>query len=274
MPLFSIDKDKCKRDGICAATCPVGLIEIRGKNESPAPIESAEELCLNCGHYVAVCPQGALSHRHMKPGECPPVRKELILSPEHVEHFLRYRRSIRNYKKKAVSRAIISRLIDVARYAPSGHNLQPVHWLVIDNSQTLRNLAGLVIDWMKKMMASNSLVAQQMHFDRVVDAWQKGKDRILREAPVLIVAHALRELSTAQPSCLIALTYLELATTSFGLGACWAGYFNAAATFYPPVSEALALPEGHQCFGAIMVGFPKYEYHRLPLRNEPKITWR
>jgi len=36
----------------------------------------------------------------------------------------------------------------------------------------------------------------------------------------------------------------------------------------------LALPEGHVPFGAMMVGRPKYRYQRLPLRNEPQITWR
>jgi nitroreductase len=37
-------------------------------------------------------------------------------------------------------------------------------------------------------------------------------------------------------ACAIALTYLELATYSLGLGACWAGYFSAAAAFYPPMA--------------------------------------
>jgi hypothetical protein len=38
--------------------------------------------------------------------------------------------------------------------------------------------------------------------------------------------------------------------------------------------EAVNLPEGHQIFGAMMVGYPKYRYHRIPLRKEPKIAWQ
>ena len=76
------------------------------------------------------------------------------------------------------------------------------------------------------------------------------------------------------PAPFIALTYLELAATSMGLGCCWAGYFNAAAASFPPLIEALALPEGHQSYGAMMIGFPQYQYQRLPARNEPAITWR
>ncbi len=29
MSLFAIDQDRCSRDGICAAECPMGLIEIK-----------------------------------------------------------------------------------------------------------------------------------------------------------------------------------------------------------------------------------------------------
>ena len=72
----------------------------------------------------------------------------------------------------------------------------------------------------------------------------------------------------------IALSYLDLAASSFGLGTCWAGYFHAAATMWPPMRNAVDLPERHTCFGAMMIGYPKYTYHRLPLRNEPRITWR
>jgi nitroreductase len=210
----------------------------------------------------------------MKPEDCPPVNKELALTPEHVEHFLRYRRSIRNYRDKPVDRAIVARLIEMARYAPSGHNLQPVQWLVVDDFSEIRRLSGLVIDFMRVMIKDHPEIAGPMRFDRVVEAWEKGFDGVLREAPCLIVAHAPQSLSTAQSACLIALTYLELAATSLGLGTCWAGYFNAAATFYPPLTQALALPEGRQSFGAMMMGFPKYTYQRLPSRNVPRITWR
>jgi hypothetical protein len=27
------------------------------------------------------------------------------------------------------------------------------------------------------------------------------------------------------------------------------------------------------CYAAAMVGYPKYKYHRMPLRNAPQVTW-
>jgi len=273
MDLFTVDQDKCKRDGHCVAECPARIIEMKSKESFPAPVHGAAELCINCGHCVSVCPHGAMTLNTMKPEQCPPVQKDLLPSPEQTEHFFRARRSVRTYKSEPVDQVTLTRLIEMARYAPSGHNWQPVHWLVIDSASEMKRLAGLVVDWMRIMIKDHPEVAEPMHFDRVVEAWENGLDRVLRGAPQLIIAHG-QALPPTQTACVIALTYLELAAFAQGLGACWAGYFNAAATFYPPMQQALALPEGHQSFGAMMVGYPKFQYHRLPLRNEAKITWR
>ncbi len=275
MSLFTVDPEKCKRDGICVAECPALLLELKDDKEAvPVPIDEADEFCITCGHCVAVCPHGALSHRAMSPEQCPPVKKEWLLGKDHVEHFLRARRSIRTYKDKPVDKETLSKLIDIARYAPSGSNLQPVEWLVIHDGDEVQKLAGMVVDWMRYMIKEKPEVAEPMRMDRIVESWEDGVDRICRGAPHVIVTHAPKDLPPALSACTIALTYLDLAAPSFALGACWAGYFNYAATFWPPMIEALALPEGNISHGAMMVGYPKYKYHRLPLRNEAPITWR
>jgi nitroreductase len=124
------------------------------------------------------------------------------------------------------------------------------------------------------MLENMSELALSLHMDRTVGRWEDGKDIIFRDAPVVIVAHAAKEDLMAQTSSTIALSYLELAATSMGIGCCWAGYFNAAAVNFPPMIEALRIPGGNQCMGAMMVGYPKYKYHRLPMRKQPEITWR
>lgn len=270
---FVVNSEICKRDGICVAVCPAKLIVIKDRESVPTPVEDAEERCIDCGHCVAVCPQGALTHRSMRPDQCPPVRPEWSLDPEKVEHFLRARRSIRTYKNRPVDREIIGKLIDIARFAPSGHNMQPVRWLVIYDTDEIRRLAGLVIDWMRFMLREQPAVVEPLHLDRTVAAWESGEERICRGAPHVIVAHAPEDERAAPSACIIALAYLELAAPSFGLGACWAGYFNTAANQWPPMEKALGLPDGHISHGAMMIGHPVYTYHRLPLRNEPRITW-
>jgi nitroreductase/NAD-dependent dihydropyrimidine dehydrogenase PreA subunit len=274
MELLSVDQEKCKRDGICAAVCPMSIIEIKTKEAFPTMIEGGDELCIRCGHCVAVCPHGAMSHAIMNTEECPELVNELVLQPDQVEQFLKSRRSIRAYKKKQVDRDVLAILIELASFAPSGSNTQPVNWLVIYGSDEVRRLAGIVVDWMRSLIAEGSPLATTLHMDRVLAAWEAGNDRICRGAPHVIVAHAPKDERTAPAGCTIALTYLELATLSLGLGACWAGYFNTAANSWTPMAEALDLPEDHVSFGAMMVGFPKFKYQRMPLRNEPKISWR
>lgn len=274
MSLFMIDQEKCKRDGICVETCPMGIIERKDDMSFPSPADDAENLCIQCGHCVAVCPHGALSLKAMTREQCPPIRKDWLLNPEQGEHFLRSRRSIRVYKDKPVDKETIAKLIGIAGFAPSGHNSQPVEWIVIYDSAEIQKLAGVIIDWMRYMLQQQPAFANFLHMDRVVDRWEKGKDPVCRKAPHVIVAHAFKDNRMAPVAAATALAYLELAAPTFGLGACWAGYFNAAATSWPPMQKSLALPEDHITFGAMMVGYPKYKYHRLPLRKEPKIIWR
>ncbi|MGA8239174.1 MAG: nitroreductase family protein [Desulfobacterales bacterium] len=273
MELFTINQETCNQDGICAAVCPAGIIDIK-EGEYPTPFSDADELCIRCGHCVAVCPTASLSHKDIPLESCTPIEKEFGITHEQTVQFLRSRRSIRQYKDRPVDKAVLKRLIDIARYAPSGHNLQPVEWLVIGDRADLRRLSGIVVDWMRWMLENKPEIALSMHMDRTVARWDSGYDVVLRDAPAVIVAHAHKENRVAPAACNIALAYLELTSTTMGMGACWAGYFNTAATTFTPMQEALALPNGHQVFGSMMVGYPKYRYQRMPSRNEPKVVWR
>lgn len=274
MPLLSVDPEKCSRDGHCAAECPAKIIELKGDNGLPTLVDGGRELCIACGHCVAVCPHGALSHELMPAEACAPVPDRWQLTPSLVGALLRSRRSIRTYRRQEVDRGVLAQLIDIARYAPSGHNLQPVHWTVVYDRSRMNRLSGHVIDWMKDLIAGDSPLARALHLDRIVEAWKSGTDRILRGAPHVVVAHASKEDRTAPAACTIALCYLEISAPAYGLGACWAGYLHAAAGLWPPLGEALALPPGHAAFGALMIGYPKYEYHRVPLRKNARISWK
>jgi nitroreductase/NAD-dependent dihydropyrimidine dehydrogenase PreA subunit len=274
MSLFVVDSEKCNRDGICVETCPARIIELKDSNDVPVPASDADDICINCGHCVSVCPTGALSLSSMPTEACPPIRKELSIDLEQVEQFMRSRRSIRTFTDQVVDRDVLVKLITLASYAPSGHNTQPVEWQVVYDTNEVRRLAGLVVDWMRHVIKEQPDLAASMHLERAVTAWESGEERICRGAPHVIVAHAPKDLRPAMGACTIALTYLELGAPAFGLGACWAGYFNAASNLWPAMTEALDLPAGHASFGAMMVGYPKYKYQRLPLRNDAKISWK
>lgn len=273
MNLFSIDTETCNQDGICAAVCPAQVIDFK-KGRFPAATGEAEEMCIRCGHCVAVCPTASLSHQSIPVEACPPIETARGISTEQCEQFLRARRSIRKWKQKAVPREAVERLIELARYAPTGHNTQSVQWLALGRPEELAALTGLTVDWMRWMLENMREQALSLHMDQTIESCEAGNDEILRKAPVVLIAHAHKADMMAPTSSTIALSYLELAATSMGLGTCWAGYLLMAAMTFPPMKKILALPEGHQCLGAMMVGYPKYRYHRLPTRKTPNIVWR
>jgi len=274
MSLFTVDATLCKKDGLCAAVCPVRIIANNKQTQIPEPVENADELCINCGHCMAICPYGALSLTKMSPAQCRQIPKDWNLSPQQVELFLKARRSIRVYKKEPVSRDTIEKIIDVARYAPSGINRQPVHWLVVYDTKKVTELAKLVIDWMRILISEKASIAESLRMQNTVDAWDNGDDRILRKCPHVVIAYALKDDMTAMQAATISLAYLELAAVSFGLGACWAGYLQMAVNMCPAAMESLGINKKCSCFGAMMLGYPQHHYIRIPLRNTPSIKWK
>jgi nitroreductase/Pyruvate/2-oxoacid:ferredoxin oxidoreductase delta subunit len=272
LELFEVDERTCNHCGICVDIC-AGNFVVMEAGGYPKPSDDAEEICIRCGHCVTICPRGSFALREMPPEACPPAQKELRLTPQHCEHFLRYRRTTREFKNRPVSKDTLTRLIEMARYAPSGFNSQCAEWLVIGNRDELNTLGEVAADWMRWMLENMTEVAKAIRLDKDLALWEGGRDIIFQDAPVAILTHAAKDDHTARETCTIALAYLELAATSLKLGCCWAGYVEKAATYFPPMQKALALPEGHQCFGAMMVGYPKFKHHRLAARNAPKIDW-
>jgi len=274
MSWISINETKCRKDGICAAVCPPGIINPPDATRFPLETEDAEELCIRCGHCMAVCPDGAISFEGMKTEYLPKIDGSMLPSTAQAQAFLRSRRSIRTFKDKSVHREILARLIDIARYAPSGSNAQPVEWMVIYDKNDVNKYAAMVIDWIKYIIREHAEAVTGLHMDLIVKAWDEGVDQICRNAPHIIIAHGSEQNQMIQNSCTIALTYLELAAFALKLGACWAGYLGLAIENWPPLNKALNFPAGNKAFGAMLVGYPKYKYHRIPLRNEPKIIWK
>jgi nitroreductase/NAD-dependent dihydropyrimidine dehydrogenase PreA subunit len=274
MSLFTIDQKKCKRDGMCAKECPAQIIVLADKDAFPTLIDNGEESCINCGHCVAVCPHGAFTLKTMTPAECPKIQRDRIFDAAQIKQLLMSRRSIRFFKDKIVSHSLIEELIDTARYAPTGSNKQQVEWIVFENPKEVNSLASMVIDGARLMLPVIPDESMVRKMKRRIAQWDEGIDPMLHGAPHLIVAHCVADLPFAEVDCVNALSYLELYAHAKGLGTCWAGYLIAAANFHEPLTQALALPSGNKCYGAVMLGYPQYKYTRIPKRNAPDVTWR
>ncbi len=271
MSIFKIDQEKCDKDGICAMECPAHIIKMT--KQGPVPIEGADEFCIKCGHCVAVCPKVAFSLEFLSPDQCMPIEKGLALTVDHIEHFLRSRRSVRRYKDKPVPKDVFEKALEIACCAPTASNRQIVKWLVISKKEDVVKIGAHVIDWMRYVLKTHPKIAQMFNMEALIIEWDRGTDRICRDAPMLVFAYASDEFASAAADCHTALAYLELALPGFGLGSCWAGYVNTAANKWPDIAGELKLPEKHSFHGALMVGFPKLKYYRAPKRNVPDIRY-
>lgn len=271
---LSVDQKKCGGDGACAAVCPIRILEIGKDTRVPGFVEGGEKACINCGHCVTVCPTGALSLASMPVDSCRTLAKDWRILPEPLEQFMKGRRSIRAYKDDIVDRAILERLIDTARYAPSGINRQPVNWAVVHDVKKVKDLSRLVAEWMRTLIAQKSPLAESLRMQNIIAMYDRGEDPITRGAPHVIIAYSLKDDMTAPQACTIALTYFELMAASMGLGTCWAGYVQMAINMDLEIQKFLGLSRKTNAFGALMIGYQKYRYARIPLRNDPHVIWR
>jgi nitroreductase/NAD-dependent dihydropyrimidine dehydrogenase PreA subunit len=262
MQLITIDKKKCEKDGICIEECPFFLLRADADG-IPEMIPGAEMVCLKCGHCLAVCPNGAITFEGVSPESCEMVPKQIPISEESMIQLIRTRRSIRVYKDRPVPRDMLERLINTVQYAPTAKNLQPVHWILVDDRPKINQMAGLTIEWLRRL----NIVPD------VIEAWDNGHDIILRGAPMLAIAHAAKNSINPAADCAIACTTLELMANSMGLGGCWAGYFMRASNNYDPLKQFMNLPNTHKVYAALMLGYPRFKYQRIPTRKAPKVRW-
>jgi nitroreductase/NAD-dependent dihydropyrimidine dehydrogenase PreA subunit len=273
MPELSVNDQNCTRCGLCASACPMGIIKLP-EGELPRYVADGPDRCIICGHCEAVCPSNAIQVDDPRLAPTSFDETSEKMDPAHLGAYLRMRRSIRRYRQEPVERSVIERLMDIVRYAPTGTNSQLVRWLIIHDTQELRRLTALAVDWMRAMVASESPMNGYFNFEGMIRAWEKGNDPICRLAPHLAIAYTHKDTLTARTDAIIALSHLEIAAPSFCLGACWGGFFQFAATSWEPLQAALQLPPDHLPAYAMMFGYPAFPYQRPPRRNPVNILWR
>ncbi|HTY82196.1 MAG TPA: nitroreductase family protein [Dehalococcoidales bacterium] len=271
MAFIQINQATCSKCGACADICPDGLFVFE-KGKFPYAVEDAEKFCIRCGHCVGVCPKDAITHREQPLEKCPKIKAFPGITFEQCDALIRGRRSIREFLDKPVPKEIIEKLLDSARYAPTGGNGQEVRWMVFDKPEDMRRLSAIGADWIRASANDNPYMAERRQ--RLIKYLDSGRDGFLRGAPALIVAYSPKEGPGGAVNSSIAIAYLELLADSMGLGCCWAGFFMFASKAFPAMIKAINMPEGFQVDGAIMVGYPKYSYRRIPARKPSRIIWK
>jgi nitroreductase/NAD-dependent dihydropyrimidine dehydrogenase PreA subunit len=269
MSNITINTDLCKRDGFCALVCPEAIFVQNEKGVSPEIVH--EDECIKCGQCVSICPQGAILHADFPLTRIREVRQELLPSGEQVMELLRSRRSIRAWRDKPVERDLIEQIIEGARFAPSARNTQSTRFIVVQDRALLARIVELTVQNQAQLVAHDAEVLPA--FSRLIEAFHESKDKILHDAPVLLVFHADQREEFVEVNATLALHNSALVCQGLGLGCFFAGYVVAVCQRDDSIPRLLALPDNHRIYGALAIGVPKLKFKKSMEREAPKITW-
>jgi len=135
------------------------------------------------------------------------------------------RRSIRAYDSTPIPNEKLKKILEAARLAPSAGNVQPWHFIVVEDRGK------------RKKLAKGGRYA-----------------RFLKESPIVIVGCGDQRASRGwyMVDVAIAMQNMVLTATSEGLGTCWIGSFNEN-----QVKEMLKIPENFKVVALLAVGYPR-----------------
>lgn len=291
MTTITINYDICKKDGLCAMTCMGGIIVQKEERSHPEVV--ALERCYGCGQCVAICTQNAISHSEYPEGSVNPIRKGLVPNYDQVLELIRSRRSKRLYKDKVVDREVIEQILEAARFAPSGHNEQTTEFVVVRDRELISQITTLTAEGIVKTVAPlknpigrffmgraigkrsmEYLVELAPELEGLADMLKDGTDWILRKAPVLVLfcADTAGDFF-ARVNANLALHNAALAAETLGLGCFYGGFVVLAADRSDAIAKLISLPETHQIYGALAIGYPRLKFSNWPERNPARVTW-
>jgi nitroreductase/NAD-dependent dihydropyrimidine dehydrogenase PreA subunit len=272
MTTILVDQDLCTRCGICSSVCVMGVITPADENTLPIVTDAKAGLCIQCGHCEISCPSQALLLNVLPDEKVPLPAGAGTIAPDDMAYYLKKRRSVRHFTKDPVPKEKIEQVLDIARYAASAGNGQPVEWIVVHHPKNVKKIAGLTVEWMKSLLGSNHPMSG--YIPMLIASWEAGNDPICRGAPHLLVATIPEGNPMAQTDAIIALTHFDVAAPAYGIGVCWAGFVAMAAGSYEPLQRELRIPAGRKSASALMFGNPQYRIYGLPRRKPLGVTWQ
>lgn len=176
-----------------------------------------------------------------------------------LDQTIQTRRSIRNFKPDPVSDQAIFDILEAARLAPSGSNIQPWRFIVIRSQAVKEKLKGATI-WQFALKAPviiaccTDLSALDTRPDRFAELIQAGVFENVEVNGEYAPPERNREqvLTYLNMNVGIAITQMMLKAVDLGLGSCWIGGFDPLKT-----KEVLALDDHLHLVALLPIGYPE-----------------
>lgn len=236
-----INREKCIGCGLCVSVCKDFSLEIKD-NKVYQRLKSCFG-CIACGHCMAICPKGVIEiyGRTLFPRDLFDLpQKENSADYNSLLSLCQRRRSVREFKDKAVDKEIIEKILSIARTSPMGLPPSDVNVLVLDTKEKTNQFAKDFCSFLKVMKwmfsnfslslmspflskANNEMFKEfvQPLFSIYGENMDKGINLITYDAPVALYFYGSPYSDPADP--IIAATYAMLAAESLGLGTCMLG---------------------------------------------------
>jgi len=287
--MIRINNDLCNACGICGDVCPRHIPETVMQDDQKVTIISQERLnlCMECGHCIAVCPNRAIQVECLNDEEFNPL-KELSIDDNQLLLLMKQRRSVRRYKDRPVPREMINRIIDAAHSAPTGTGRSTTGVIVIDNPKTLAAFSKLVYELYeglkiilknpiarffikrkvgeKRIRTLQDFVMPGMHW--YIRWYRKGKsNEILRDCPALMLFHSPIYEPVGAENCLISAFHAIMMAQVIDIGTCFNDLIPPACNRVSEIRKLLDLPDDREVYASITMGFPKYQFKRIPPRK-------
>ena len=134
-----------------------------------------------------------------------------------LEKIIKHRKSIRKYKVDDVSKDMVEKLIDCARYAPSAKNRQPWEFVVVKDS-IKDDIANIML---KKEKETNGKLERKIYNYK---SSVKQTAFVIKDAPILILVFRPKEdnwLVGDSLSIGAAIEHICLKSVEMGLGTLW-----------------------------------------------------
>ncbi|MBS4030708.1 MAG: nitroreductase family protein [Clostridiales bacterium] len=187
------------------------------------------------------------------------------------------RRSIRKFKETPIDKLILQELLEAARLAPSGTNIQPWRFIAVTSLEMKAKLKECTIG-MKFieqapliMVCCADLTAVDKRSERISELVESGAfagtgiDTILTDSQNKPQRDGAAQLAYVNLNVAIAIEHMILRGVELGLGSCWLMLFRQS-----KVKELFKLPDTMYVTALVPFGYPDQEPEarpRLPLEN-------
>ncbi len=158
------------------------------------------------------------------------------------------RRSIRSFKPEPIPDEYVDKIIEVARWAPSGVNTQPWEFIVVKKQELRSKIAELV---------GQASPPQRLGIeDAPVYIILCGDTRARDFFP--LSRGTFRADLTLNSSLASAFLYMHLVATTLGLASQWVSA-TAGPSLQPLIKELLGIPEELEIYDMMAMGYPASE---------------